>query len=107
MELVLNRPYVEERNGGLYIAGSRVSLDSIVYAYRGGYTPDQIVAAFPAVRLEQVYGAIAFYLDRREQIDRYLEDDERQFEAQRRKSREGDENFLKKIATARRDRNAR
>ena len=28
--------YVEQRNGGYYVAGSRVSLDSVVYAFRRG-----------------------------------------------------------------------
>jgi hypothetical protein len=32
--------YVEQRDGGHYIA--RVSLDSIVYAFRGGESPETI-----------------------------------------------------------------
>ena len=28
--------YVELRDGGYYVAGTRVSLDAVVYAFRGG-----------------------------------------------------------------------
>jgi len=53
-------------------AGSRVSLDSVVYAFLRGESPDGIAESFPALNLEQVYGAIAFYLSHRDTIDAYL-----------------------------------
>jgi uncharacterized protein (DUF433 family) len=46
-------PYVEQRDGGYYVRGSRVSLDSIVYAFRGGDAPETIVQCFPVLRLDQ------------------------------------------------------
>ena len=60
--------------GGWQVAGTRVSLDSIVHAYWDGRLPEAIVADFPSVTLEQVHGAIAFYLHNRIAIDRYLAD---------------------------------
>ncbi len=54
--------YIEQREGGYYVAGTRVSLDSLVYAFRGGESPETIQQQFPSLSLEQVYGAIAFYL---------------------------------------------
>ncbi len=45
------------------------SLGSVVYAFLRGESPDGIVESFPALSLEQVYGAIAFYLDQREAVD--------------------------------------
>ncbi len=54
------------------VAGSRVSLDSIVAAYWDGKSPEAIVEEFPALTAEQVYGAIAFYLHRKTEIDRHL-----------------------------------
>ena len=56
------RQYVEQRDGGYYIAGARVSLDSIVYAFRSGESPETIRQNFSSLTLEQVYGAIAFLL---------------------------------------------
>jgi uncharacterized protein (DUF433 family) len=61
--------YVEEREGGYYVAGTRVSLDSIVYAFRGGESPETIQQNFPTLTLEKVYGAIAFYLGHQARID--------------------------------------
>jgi uncharacterized protein (DUF433 family) len=61
--------YVEEREGGYYVAGKRVSLDSIVYAFREGESPETIQQNFPSLTLEQVYGAIAFYLGHQPEID--------------------------------------
>ncbi|MBI4618306.1 MAG: DUF433 domain-containing protein [Planctomycetes bacterium] len=55
------------------MAGSRVSLASIVHAYWEGDTPEAIVQSFPTLTLEQVYGAIAYYLARREHVDLEME----------------------------------
>jgi hypothetical protein len=56
-----------------------VSLDSVVYAFLRGESSDGIVESFPALSLEQVYGALAFYLGHRDSIDRYLQDGKAEF----------------------------
>jgi uncharacterized protein (DUF433 family) len=61
--------YIEQRNGGYYVVGARVSLDSIIYAFRGGESPETIQQNFPSLTLEQVYGAIAFYLGHQTEVD--------------------------------------
>jgi uncharacterized protein (DUF433 family) len=74
--------YVEQRDGGYYVAGTRISLDSVVYAFNRGDSPERIVEEFPLLdRVSRVYGAIAFYLDHKTEIDKYLEKTEREFEA--------------------------
>jgi uncharacterized protein (DUF433 family) len=73
------REYVEQRNGGYYVQGTRVSLDSVVYAFLRGESSDGIAESFPALSLEQVYGAIAFYLAHRARIDSYLEEGKAEF----------------------------
>jgi uncharacterized protein (DUF433 family) len=72
--------YVEQRDGGYYVAGTRVSLDSIVYAFLEGQTAESIAQAFSALTLEQAYGAITFYLAHRPEVDQYLEGARRDFE---------------------------
>jgi uncharacterized protein (DUF433 family) len=70
--------YVEQREGGYYIAGSRVALDSIVLAFKGGESPETILESFPmAGPLVRVYGAIIFYLENQEKVEAYLRDQER------------------------------
>jgi uncharacterized protein (DUF433 family) len=65
--------YVEMRNGGYYVVGSRVSLASIVYEYRDGAAPETIRQNFPTLSLEQIHGAIAFYLGHQEHVKTYLD----------------------------------
>jgi uncharacterized protein (DUF433 family) len=66
------KEYIEERGGGYYIAGTRVSLDSIVHAFRRGESPEAICQNFELLGLEEVYGAIAYYLANQADIDAYL-----------------------------------
>jgi len=65
-------PYIESRNGGYYIAGTRISLDSVVYMFREGHSPAEIQADYDLLTLPQVYRAIAFYLENREMVDQNL-----------------------------------
>lgn len=68
--------YVERRNGGYYVKGTRVSLDSIVYAFKDGESPETISQSFPSLMLEQVYGAIAFYLGHQAEVDANIREGE-------------------------------
>ncbi len=62
-----------EKNDHIYrIKGSRIALDSIIYQFRQGRSPEAIQDAFPALSLSQVYGAIAYYLDHQAALDQYL-----------------------------------
>ena len=72
--------YVEERDGGLYVAGTRVSLDSVVISFQEGEPPEQIVEAFSTLKLSQVYGAIAYYLENEEMIKEYIAEGQRELE---------------------------
>jgi uncharacterized protein (DUF433 family) len=92
--------YVEKRDGVYVVAGSRVSLDSIVYAFVAGQSAEAIAQAFPVLSLEQVYGAITYYLAHREELDRYLETRQQDFEVRRRAARDGDPMFYQKLVDA-------
>ncbi len=71
------KEYVEQVEGTYRIAGSRVSLDSIVYCFREGLSPESIAESFPILTLEQVYGAVAFYLANQPVVDEYLREGEK------------------------------
>lgn len=68
------QPYIEQRDGGFYVAGTRVPLDSIVHEFRNGVSAESIRQAFPTLTLEQVYGAIAFYLGHQAEVDASIRD---------------------------------
>lgn len=73
--------YVEVRNGGYYVAGTRTGLDLVVYDFRDGRLPEEIFRAYPSIgSLAKLYGAIAFILEHPKEIDLYLKDQERIFE---------------------------
>lgn len=94
--------YVTKLENGAYrIAGTRISLDSVVYAYNRGELPEQIVQSFPILTLEQVHGAIAFYLSNREMIDEYLIKQEIEFEKKRQETRAKDPKFYARFAKLR------
>src|SRR5690242_6052240 len=68
------------------IAGTRISFDSIVYAWRQGESPEGIIDSFSSLTLEQVHGALAFYLANQAMIDEYLLHSENDYDHLRQKS---------------------
>lgn len=89
---------------GYRLTGSRVSLDSVVYGFLRGETPETIAQNFPTLELEQVYGAIAFYLSNQEEIDAYLEKGERDFERLRQEFHRRNPKLRQKLHAARQQR---
>jgi uncharacterized protein (DUF433 family) len=95
------RDYVGKRDGGYWITGSRISLDSIVYAFLRGASPEGIADSFPLIDLEDVYGAIAFYLAHQTEIDDYLRQGEAEFDGLRQQTRQANPLLFKKLEEAR------
>ncbi len=73
-------PYIEERNGGLYVEGTRVSLDSVVIRFQEGASPERIIQSFPTLKLSQVYGAVAYYLENQQMVNEYIAEVQRELE---------------------------
>jgi len=73
--------YVELRDGGLYLSGTRVSLESIVLGFLRGESPETICQNFDTLKLEEVYGAIAYYLGNQESVETYLAEMDRKWTA--------------------------
>jgi uncharacterized protein (DUF433 family) len=69
--------YIDARDGGFYLRGTRVPLDGIVHEFRNGASPETIRQTFPTLDLEQVYGAITFYLAHQEHVDASIRKAER------------------------------
>lgn len=97
----MSKDYIEQRDGGYWIVGSRVSLDSIIYAFLRGASPEDIVQSFPVLRLEEVYGALAFYLGHQAEIDAYLGQGAEDFESLRAQTRKSNPGLYKKLEEAR------
>jgi uncharacterized protein (DUF433 family) len=73
--------YVEVRNGGYYVAGTRIGLDVVVHDFRRGRSAESIFEAYPSLgSLAKVYGVIAFILEHPSDVEEYLKDQEYVFE---------------------------
>ena len=69
--------FIELRDSGYYLVGSRVPIDRIVREYRDGEQPEAIRSHYPTLSLEQVNGAIAFYLGHKDEVDKVMTERER------------------------------
>ncbi|MCW5959563.1 MAG: DUF433 domain-containing protein [Pyrinomonadaceae bacterium] len=99
----MGQKYVEKRDEGFWITGKRVSLDSIVYGFRRGQSPESIQRSFSLLTLEEIYGAITFYLANQTEIDEYLLREESEFEKMRNELRETDADWYEKMNKARKE----
>ena len=97
----MTRERVERRETGFYIAGSRVPIDRIIWEYCNGEDPQTIRSHYATLSLEQVNGAIAFYLGHRDVIDAYLKQSEAQFDELCRRAREAHPLLYQKLDGAR------
>ncbi len=78
----MDKLYVEQRDGGYWITGTRISLDSIIAAFNRGAAPETIRRSFPLLSLEEVYGAVTFYVANENEIDEYLQRSDAELDAQ-------------------------
>ena len=79
--------YVEGRNGGYYVAGTRIGLDVVVYDFRLGRSAEAIFEAYPSIgSLAKVYGAITFILEHPDAVEAYLKDQDRVMRAAQEKA---------------------
>ena len=95
--------YVRKVGAKFRIAGTRVSLDSVVDAFNEGQSAESIAESYSALTLEQVYGALAFYLRRKREIDGYLRREEKADERAWRDWQASPSDLIRKL---RRDRDA-
>jgi uncharacterized protein (DUF433 family) len=65
-------PLSTDQAGVWRVAGTRVSLDSVVFAFDEGATPEEIAQAFPVLDLAAIYSVIGYYLQNRAEVEQYL-----------------------------------
>lgn len=62
-----------DSDGVLRIGSTRVMLDSVLASFEKGHSAEAILQQYPALTLEEVYGAITYYLSHREDVNEYLQ----------------------------------
>lgn len=61
-----------DEHGVMRVGNTRVMLDSVVIPFQNGDAPESIRTQYPSLTLEQVYGAITYYLAHKSEVDDYL-----------------------------------
>jgi len=69
-------PLTTGQDGVVRIGKSRVTLDTIVYAFNEGANAEQILERYPTLKLADIYSVIGYYLRHRTEVDTYLKDRE-------------------------------
>jgi uncharacterized protein (DUF433 family) len=61
-----------DADGVLRVGGTRVTLDTVIDAFEEGAAAEEIVMQYDSVSLHDIYAAIAYYLENREEVAAYL-----------------------------------
>jgi len=69
-------PLSTDDTGTIRVGKTRVRLDSVVYAFNQGHTPEEILMQFPSVDLADIYAVIAYYLNHQTAVDEYIQQNE-------------------------------
>jgi uncharacterized protein (DUF433 family) len=65
-------PLETDADGVVRVGGTRVTLDTVVAAFKEGATAEEIVYQYPSLNLADVYSVIGYYLQRQADVEAYL-----------------------------------
>ena len=73
----------QDELGFITVTDHRIGLTDIVNLYNEGYSAEMIACEFDLVPLADIHKVIAFYLENREAVNAYLQEEEAECEKQR------------------------
>lgn len=99
-------PLSADDTGTIRVGKTRVRLDSVVYAFNQGHTPEEILMQFPSLELADIYAVIAYYLNNQTAVDEYIQQNEAEGDEIRRdiESRPGYQAFRQRLLARRKER---
>ena len=65
-------PLETDAGGVIRVSKTRVTLDTVVTAFKDGATAEEIAQQYPSVPLADVYYVIGYYLHKRDEVESYL-----------------------------------
>ena len=97
-------PLRVDPHGTVRVGGTRLTLETVLGAFKRGDSPPEIAAAFPGLDLADVYAVITYYLRHRGEVEDYLQAQEAKAAEIRREieARQGDQRGLRERLLARR-----
>ena len=69
----ISLPIRLDKDGVARVGGTRVTLDTVVRAFARGATAEEIAQQYSSLSLSDVYVTISYYLQNREEVEKYLE----------------------------------
>jgi len=66
-------PLVNDSEGIVRIGDTRVTLTTVITAFKNGSTCEEIVYQYPVLKLADVYSTISYYLNDQDRVESYLE----------------------------------
>jgi uncharacterized protein (DUF433 family) len=79
-------PFTRSPDGVVFVAGTRVTLDTVAGAFRDGATAEEIALHYPSLRLGDVYQVITYCVQKAAEVDAYLDERRQCAEAIRREN---------------------
>jgi len=67
-------PLALDADGVYRVGGTRVTLDTVIAAFEGGSTPEEIAQDYSSLALADIYAVITYYLRERAAVDAYLKE---------------------------------
>ncbi len=86
IELTEVIPLSTDNDGVIRVGNTRVTLDTIVAAFKEGATAEEIAYQYPTVSLADIYSVISYYLHQKGNVDAYLKRREKFAEEVRRQN---------------------
>jgi uncharacterized protein (DUF433 family) len=65
-------PLVQDADGVMRVRGTRITLDTVIAAFRDGATAEEIVQQYPSISLADVYLVIGFCLRHSSELEAYF-----------------------------------
>jgi uncharacterized protein (DUF433 family) len=78
-------PLKMDDSGTIRVAGTRVTLETLLEHYLHGYSVEQLAEAFPTVTLADIHTVIGYSLRHREEVEAYLQRQQRDSDELRQK----------------------
>ena len=65
-------PLLLDSDGVARVGGTRVTLETVVFAFEEGAAAEEIARQYPSVPLSDVYSVLGYYLHNRNEVEEYL-----------------------------------
>jgi uncharacterized protein (DUF433 family) len=73
-------------DGTIRVGDTRVTLATVISAFKDGATAEEIAQQYPSLELADIYAVIAYYLRQRAEVETYLQQHKEQADQIRRKN---------------------